>query len=138
MAALFGQIKEFDEEKEQWTQYVERLGHFFMANDVESPERKRAILLTVMGPKCYKLLRSLIAPSEPNDRTYKELVDALQEHHDPTPSETVQRFLFNSRVRQPGSPFQHMCLNCEHYRTTLQLRFFTRRYVARLPSVWYS
>ena len=56
MAALFGQIKEFDEEKEQWTQYVERLGHFFMANDVESLERKRAILLTVMGPKCYKLL----------------------------------------------------------------------------------
>ena len=84
------------------------------------------------------IVRSLIAPSEPNDRTYKELVDALQEHHDPTPSETVQRFLFNSRVRQPGSPFQHMCLNCEHYRTTLQLRFFTRRYVARLPSVWYS
>ena len=83
-------------------QYVERLGHFFMASNVESSERKRTILLIVMGPKCYKPLRSLIVPSEPNDRTYKELVDALQEHHDPTPSETVQQFWFNSRVRQPG------------------------------------
>ena len=28
-APLFGQVKEFDGEKEEWSQYVERLDHFF-------------------------------------------------------------------------------------------------------------
>lgn len=97
---LFYEINELDEEKEQWMQYGERLGHFFMCT---------------MGPKCYKLMRSLITPSEPNDRTYKELVDALQEHHDPQPSETAQRFWLNSRnhtvlKRQPEPPHFLSCL----------------------------
>ena len=31
MAATFGSIKEFDGNKEEWLQYVERLGHYFEA-----------------------------------------------------------------------------------------------------------
>ena len=34
-APLFGQVKEFDGEKEEWSQYVERLDHFFEANEQE-------------------------------------------------------------------------------------------------------
>ena len=29
MAATFGRIDEFEEGKEDWTQYIERLEHFF-------------------------------------------------------------------------------------------------------------
>ena len=32
MAAVFGKVGEFDAAKEEWPQYVERLGHFFQAN----------------------------------------------------------------------------------------------------------
>ena len=102
MATLFGQVQEFDREKEEWTQYAERLEHYFVANEVQSPERKRAILLSVMGPSCYKLLRNLVAPAKLTDKTYKELVDALKDHHEPKLSEIVQRCKFNSMVRQPG------------------------------------
>ena len=35
MAAVFDKVGEFDAAKEEWPQYVERLGHFFEANGIE-------------------------------------------------------------------------------------------------------
>ncbi|XP_028418795.1 uncharacterized protein K02A2.6-like [Dendronephthya gigantea] len=47
MAALFGNINEFDAYTDQnWDEYIERLEHYFVANEVEEAEKKRAILLT--------------------------------------------------------------------------------------------
>ena len=63
-------------------------------NGVTDAERKRAIFLSVIGPRTYKLLSSLVAPSKPGEKTYDELVVALTEHHSPAPSEIVQRFMF--------------------------------------------
>ena len=51
MATLFGNIGEFDETQEEWKQYAERLDHFFAANGVTDETRKRAIFLSVVGPK---------------------------------------------------------------------------------------
>ena len=102
MAATFGRIDEFEEGKEGWSLYVERLEHFFIANDVDSEEKKRSILLSVMGPNAYKLLRSLISPTKPAEKTYQELVTAMKLHHNPVPSEIVQRYKFNSRFRGEG------------------------------------
>ena len=31
---------EFDSSKEEWPQYVERLGHFFTANDIKTAEKE--------------------------------------------------------------------------------------------------
>ena len=100
--ALFGQVQEFDQDKEEWSQYVERLDQYFLANDIQDAAKKRAILLTVMGPIQFKLLKNIIAPAKPEEKTYKEIVDELKDHHNPQPSEIVQRFKFNTRVRQPG------------------------------------
>ena len=43
MAPLYGHIEEYNEE-EEWTQYVERLEHYFVANEVEEVAKKKAIL----------------------------------------------------------------------------------------------
>jgi len=101
MAALFGSMNEFDSEKEEWTQYVERLDHFLVANGIENVEKKRAILSTVIGPTTYRLLRNLLSPSRLDEKTYEELVDALREHYNPRTFEIVQRFKFNTRFWQP-------------------------------------
>ena len=61
MAAHFGKIGEFDEKQEEWTQYVEQLEHFYAANEIDNADKERAILLTVIGPTAYKLLRNLVA-----------------------------------------------------------------------------
>ena len=60
------------------------------------------MFLSVIGPTTYKLLASLIAPDKPGDKDYKELVKVLQEHHNSTPSEIVQRYKFHTRIQQPG------------------------------------
>ena len=39
-----GKVEEFDGTKEEWPQYVERLGHFFDANGINTAERKRSVL----------------------------------------------------------------------------------------------
>ncbi len=61
-----------------------------------------AVLLSVCGAPTYKLIRNLVVPAKPADKTYKELVELVQKHHNPTPSAIVQRFKFNSRVRRQG------------------------------------
>ena len=87
--------------KEEWTHYCEMLEHYFATNGVVEAERKRSIFLTVIGPSTYKLFRSLISPHKPGEKTLEELTAALKQHFDPTPSEIVQRYKFNSRDRQP-------------------------------------
>ena len=118
MAVTFGRIEEFDGAKEDWSQYEERLGHFFAANGVESAEKKRSIFLSVVGAATYKLLRSLVAPAKPGDKTYEELVKLLSAHFNPPPSEIVQRFKFHSRVREPGE-CRHVCVRAAFISRTL-------------------
>ena len=48
--AMHGKIDEFDPSHETWVTYVERLEFHFIANGIEDPEKKRAVLLTVSGP----------------------------------------------------------------------------------------
>ena len=92
-------IGEFEPEQEQWTQYSERLGHYFTANGITDEEKNKAVLLTVIGRVMYKLLRNLIAPETVDGISYGEIVDGLSRHYFPQLSEIVRRYEFNSRSR---------------------------------------
>ena len=101
--ATHGRIGEFNRaEEEDWTAYCERLEQYFLANDVESAEKQRAILLSVCGAATYQLVRNLVAPDKPTDKSFDEIVKLVKEHHTPPPSEIVQRFKFNSRSQRDG------------------------------------
>ena len=54
--ATIGHIEEFRENKEEWSQYTERLKHFFAANGITDDDKKRSIFLTVIGARVYKKL----------------------------------------------------------------------------------
>ena len=112
MAAMVGKIEEFDSAKEEWPQYEERLGHYFEANGITAAGKKRAVLLTVIGPSAYKVLRNLISPTKPGDESYSNLVKALSDHFNPVPSEVVQRLKFNSRSRKPGESVPTFVCHC--------------------------
>ena len=99
MATLFGTVSEFEAGKEQWTQYVERLGHFFAANGITNEEKKCSIFLSVVGPT---LLLNLVAPQKPGEKMLAELVAAMKQHHSPTPSKIVQRYMFHTCSRKTG------------------------------------
>ena len=105
MAGLLGKIEPFDPDVEEWPQYVERLQHFFKANGIVgegNTDKRRSTFLTVIGPAPYKLLRSLLAPTSPDEKTFEQLAEILAKHYSPPPSEVIQRFRFNTRIRSSG------------------------------------
>ncbi|XP_043944941.1 uncharacterized protein K02A2.6-like [Protopterus annectens] len=61
--------------------------------------RNRAILLSSVGSKTYSLMRNLLSPDKPGDKSFTELTSLLQSHYNPKPSAIVQRFKLNSRTR---------------------------------------
>ena len=100
--ALLGNIEQFDRHREDWPQYIERLHFFLDANGITDAGKRRSTFLSVIGAATYKVLRNLISPEKPGDKSLDELETVLEQHYSPPPSETVQRFKFNSRTRKPG------------------------------------
>ena len=100
--AAHGKVGTFNESIELWSSYIERLGHYFVANDVKDDTKKRAILLSSCGVGTYTIIRNLLAPDLPSTKSFDEIVEAAGKHFNPKPSSIVQRFRFNSRVRKEG------------------------------------
>ena len=100
--ATLGSMKEFDPEKGSWTEYSERLKHYFAANNIEDAALKRSVLITVMGEAAYARLRRNVAPAKVDDKTFDELVKVMSDHCNPSPSVIMQRYKFNTRGRQPN------------------------------------
>ncbi|KAL5481520.1 hypothetical protein EMCRGX_G021699 [Ephydatia muelleri] len=98
--AVHGAVGQFNEEAEEWPAYCERLMHYFTANDVETDEKRRAILLSVCGAHIYQLVRSLVSPEKPADKTFEEIVKLVRDHLTPPSSCIVRRFYFNSRFQK--------------------------------------
>jgi hypothetical protein len=55
-----------------------------------------------MGATAYGTVRNLISPSKPTEKSYTEIVQALQQHYKPASSVTISRYRFNMRNREPG------------------------------------
>ena len=92
---------EFVYDAESFTEWVERLEQWFIANDVTAAAKKRALLLSNIGARGYKLLRSL-SQNNPTNKSYSELKQLMMEHLHPKPNEIAQRYLFFKRDRRGG------------------------------------
>ena len=102
MASKHGSISEFEAGREDWISYTERLQQYFVANDVEAANKQRSILLSVCGAQTYQLLKNLLAPEKPSDKSFVVLVQLMKDHLQPKPSIVVERFNFHSRSRREG------------------------------------
>ena len=101
MAAHPG-IGVFSGEPIEWEDYVERLENYFVAHDIKTEAKKRAVLLSECGVATYKLMKSLLAPQKPSDVEYKVLLEKFKQHFAPVPSCIMERYKFNTRVQQPS------------------------------------
>ena len=100
-ALVYGSVQEYNQENELFSAYLERVDLFFSANDV-GDDKKVPIFLTVVGSKTYSLLRSLVAPSLPQEKTFAELSEVLKVHFEPKPLVIAERFLFHKRSQALG------------------------------------
>ena len=80
--AIIGQIKEYVERHEDFECYIERVEHFFEANEID--EKKRvAVLLTVVGAPTYGLLKNYLALESPSSLKFEDLVGTLKNYFSP-------------------------------------------------------
>ena len=77
--STFGKIDEF-QVNDDWSQYIERLGHYFTANDISDTVKQKSILLSVVGAETYKLIHNLSVPNLPGTKTYEELVELVKDY----------------------------------------------------------
>ena len=99
-----GRVEPFRIGADDWDQYTEKLEQYFIANEIPD-ERKVSVLITVIGPETYRLLRNLIAPERPAGKTYDELVRAIRNR----PLVVAERYRFHQRnQRDSESVAQYM------------------------------
>ena len=117
--ATYGQIQEFCPENESIEAYLERVELYFEANDINE-DRRVAVFLSVIGGKNYTLLRNLLAPQKPNDKTIAELADALKKHFGPKRIIIAERFRFHRREQAVGetiadyeAELRRLAIHCE-------------------------
>jgi len=96
-----GSLSAFKPKNENIEAYLERVQLYFEANGIEDDKRV-AVLLTVIGSDIYALLRSLLAPVKPREKSFKELSDTLHHHFDPKPLVIAERFHFHRRNQASG------------------------------------
>lgn len=101
MAGFIGKIDAFEDSKEDWSTYIERVEQYFIANDI-GDDKKVPSLLSLIGSKAYGLLRSLTAPAKPSEKNYDEIVRILKDHLSPKPLVTAERFRFYKRQQNEG------------------------------------
>ena len=104
-----GKIEAFDEAKDAWTTYVERVEQFFIANGIKDDKEVPAIL-SLIGNKTYGLLRNLCAPEKPASKSLKEIVEILQNHLSPKPLVIAEPFRFHKRNQLEGE--SNKCIYC--------------------------
>ena len=92
--------------KESWIEYTECLEQYFVVNEITDNGKKRAVLLSVCGANTYNLIRNLVNPRKPTDKSFAELVSLAKNHLNPRPSSIVYRFKFNNHFRQRGETIQ--------------------------------
>ena len=99
--ATIGKLAEFDPGSDTVTAYVERTQLFLEANEI-AEAKHAAVLLSAIGAKAYALLRNLLAPVPPREKTFEELVETLKSHYEPKPLTIAERFHFHRRAQLTG------------------------------------
>ncbi len=99
--ATQGKFAEYNPGKEDWKSYIEGMQMFFTANDVKDAGKQRAILLSSCGPSTYRQIKDVLSPEAPGTVSFADIVQKMTKYFQPPPSEIMQRYRFNTRVRQP-------------------------------------
>lgn len=135
------QLVAFDEVNETFESYLQRVENYLEIRDLkedtpENDKKRVQIFLNCLGPKLYHTLTCLTAPDEPKTKKYKDLVEMLQNHVCPKPSEVAEQHKFTLRTQHEGesiSNFQadlkkiaskcnFVCENCKKSTIATHLR----------------
>lgn len=121
-------IEQFDPEKSDFGSYIDRFDQFLIVNNVSDEQKKRAMLITHIGPDAYAVLENLVMPEKPVSKDFKDLVKILKEHFTPKRVVMVERFKFHKRDQKENE-------NMAEYIVQLKKMAKFCEFGAELPSV---
>ena len=94
----FGHLQEFNGKIEPITAYIEHVELYFFANSI-GEDKRLAILLSVIGPKTYGVLRNLLVPESPQEKGYSDVMQVLTRNFERQRIVMAERFNFIVEVR---------------------------------------
>ena len=110
----------FDASVDDWTAFVQRFKHSFLANGVTDAEPKLHLFLSLVGTNIFQLLSNLTAPQEPGEFTYAQVIEKLTAHYKPKPLKIAEHFCFYKRNQQQGeratdyvAELRRLAVNCK-------------------------
>ena len=96
-------FERFDGDGADWENYFERFDLFKVAQEI-AIEKAVPLLLSSTGRKTYELLKGLMAPAKPKEKTLAEINKILQNYFVPA-SEPLQNDLSSiNGTKQKASP----------------------------------
>lgn len=99
--SLIGNIEFFQPEVADISSYLERMDFLFMCNVIEE-EKKVPLFLTLIGGEAYILLKDLVSPDLPSEKSYQELKMELKDRFSPKKIVIAERFRFQKCNQQHG------------------------------------
>ena len=95
----------FDKPIEKWDQYLQRFTHHLNIYNVTSDEKKRACLLSWIGPETYALLENLFGDESIAQKEFQALTDKLSGHFKDQVHVQAAHYAFYQCEMQPGKSY---------------------------------
>ena len=123
MAASHGRLNEIHPGIDNVEDYRERFLLYCEDNGVTgegADSKKKAIFLTSVGSPTYTLLKNLVRPGKPQDKSLEELFTLLKNNYEPKVIVIAERFRFYKRQQKEGetiavyvSELRRLAKNCQ-------------------------
>ncbi|XP_075544019.1 uncharacterized protein LOC142578527 [Dermacentor variabilis] len=111
--ARLGKLDEYHEKEKNLESYLESFEHFVTAKDIKE-EKKLAVLFRVIGPQTYEVLKSLLVPAIPGDKSFQEVTVLLKKHYSPSCLVIAERCKFNRRIQKEQESVEYFIVALKH------------------------
>ena len=93
-------LDEFDPKFARWTTYKLRLESWLRANKVTQAQAKPDCFIAIVGCKTVELLVSLCTPEPITDKSYEDLIAALDGYFDSSVNSANESVIFDMQMQQ--------------------------------------
>lgn len=95
------QFDKFDESSERWDSFIDRFIAYMDVQNIPNEKRGKVLILSI-SPRLFTLLKSLLAPVSPAEKSFDELKEVLCTHLNPKPLIIPSRHAFLNRKQHEG------------------------------------
>ncbi|KAF0987611.1 hypothetical protein HZS_3423, partial [Henneguya salminicola] len=97
-----------------WEEYCERFENFIKLNKIPEDD-KLGLLLALIGPKMYGILKTLVNGQNPGNLPFKMVKSLLDDHFSPQPLVISERYKFMNLSQEEGESLRDFALRLQKH-----------------------